>query len=87
MIALEDALRKMSSLAAEHVGIADRGRIAPGMYADLVLFDPATVTDLATPAEPHALSRGVIGVWVNGRRVFDRGRPTGARPGRVLRRT
>jgi N-acyl-D-amino-acid deacylase len=76
----------MTSLAADHVGVADRGRLAPGAYADLVLFDPATVIDRATTTDPHALSVGIERVWVNGRTVFDDGSATGLRPGRVLRR-
>ena len=83
---LEEAVRKMTSLAAGHVGIADRGRLAPGAFADLVLFDPATVFDRATTAEPHALATGIERVWVNGRTVFAGGSASGLRPGRVLRR-
>ena len=86
VLALEEAIRKMTSLAAAHVGIADRGRLVPGAYADLVLFDPAMVIDRATTEEPHALSAGIERVWVNGQTVFDQGKTTGARPGRVIRR-
>ena len=85
-MSLEEAVRRMTSLAAAHVAIRDRGRIAPGMYADLVLFDPATVSDRATPREPHVMSVGIARVWVNGAEVFVDGKVTGARPGRVLRR-
>ena len=84
---LEEAVRKMTSLAAAHVGLRDRGSIAPGMYADLVLFDPATVIDRATPREPHLTSVGVERVWVNGIVVLKNGTASGARPGRVLRRS
>lgn len=83
---LEDAVRRMSSLAAANVGIRDRGTIAPGMYADLVLFDPDTVIDRATPQDPHAVSEGIARVWVNGGVVFENGGTTGERPGRVIRR-
>ena len=83
---LGEAVRRMTSLAAEHVGLEDRGRITPGYAADLVLFDPATVGDVATPAAPHEISRGIVTVWVNGEPVWDEGRPTGLLPGRVLRR-
>jgi N-acyl-D-amino-acid deacylase len=86
VMSLEEAVRRMTSLAAEHVGIRDRGRIAPGMFADLVLFDPATVIDRATPREPHVTSVGIERVWVNGVDVLRNGTTTGARPGRVLRR-
>ena len=85
-VSLEDAIRQMTSLAAAHVGIVRRGTITQGAYADLVLFDPATVTDHATPAAPHMVSTGVEGVWVNGRAVWRAGKTTGVYPGRVLRR-
>lgn len=83
---LATAVRKMTSLSAEHAGIARRGRIAPGYYADLVLFDPQTVIDRATPAEPHLTSTGIERVWVNGVLVWNGDAPTGAHPGRVLRK-
>ena len=85
-ITLEDAIRKMTSLAAAHVGLTRRGTITPGAFADLVLFDPATVTDNATPAAPHLVSTGVEGVWVNGRAVWRSGKTTGDHPGRVISR-
>jgi len=77
----------MTSLAAAHVGITGRGLIAAGQAADLVLFDPATVADRATTADPHAVSAGIRSVWVNGELVFEDGEVTAARPGRVIRRT
>jgi N-acyl-D-amino-acid deacylase len=83
---LEEAVHRMTSLAAEHMGIKDRGRVTPGMFADLVLFDPATVIDRATPQEPHLTSMGIARVWVNGAEVFAEGKTTGAKPGRVIRR-
>jgi N-acyl-D-amino-acid deacylase len=83
---LEEAVYKMTGLAADHMGIKDRGRLVPGAYADLVLFDPATVIDRATTTDPHALAAGIERVWVNGRPVFVNGAATGQRPGRVLRR-
>ena len=85
-LSLGEAIRRMTSLSAEHVGLVGRGRLAPGYAADLVLFDPETVIDVATPAAPHELSRGIVTVWVNGETVWDDGRPTGRLPGRVLRR-
>ena len=69
------------------MGLTDRGRLVPGAFADLVLFDPATVSDRATTDEPHAVATGIERVWVNGTMVFENGKTTGARPGRVLRRT
>lgn len=83
---LEEAIWKMTSLAARHAGLRRRGMIAPGNYADLVLFDPATVLDQATTAAPHRVSVGIARVWVNGQTVWRDGRTTGARPGRVIRR-
>jgi N-acyl-D-amino-acid deacylase len=86
VVSLPEAIRKMTSLAADNVGIANRGRIAPGAFADLVLFDPATVIDNATPANPHAVSTGIAKVWVNGALAYDDGKTTGARGGAVVRR-
>jgi len=86
VLSLEEAVRKMTSLAADHVGIKDRGRLVPGAFADLVLFDPATVIDRATTSDPHALAAGFERVWVNGQPVFAGGAATGLKPGRVLRR-
>jgi N-acyl-D-amino-acid deacylase len=83
---LEEAIHRMTSLAAEHMGIRDRGRLTPGAYADLVLFDPATVADRATPREPHLTSVGIARVWVNGTEVYADGKATGAKPGKVIRR-
>lgn len=86
VLSWEEAIRKATSLAAEHAGIRDRGRIVPGAFADLVLFDPATVLDTATPERPGERARGIHAVWVNGRLVYRAGGTTGERPGRVLRR-
>ena len=86
VLTLEEAVRKMTTLAADNVGITQRGRVSVGMYADLVLFDPTTVGDRATLAEPHALSSGVRATWVNGVLVYSDGKASGAVPGKVLRR-
>ena len=86
VLPLEESVRKMTSLAADHAGIAERGRLSPGLYADLVLFDPGKVIDRATTSDPHALSTGIERVWVNGQAVFAEGKATGIRPGRVLLR-
>jgi len=83
---LETAVMKMTSLSAAHVGITRRGTIKAGNFANLVLFDPATVIDNATPAEPHLLSTGIGRIWVNGRTVFQNGKTVASRSGRVLRR-
>jgi N-acyl-D-amino-acid deacylase len=85
-LTLEEAIRKMTSLSAANVGLGDRGTIAPGQRADLVLFDPVAIVDRATTADPKAVSIGVTTVWVNGEVVYENGRTTGRRPGRVARR-
>jgi dihydroorotase/N-acyl-D-amino-acid deacylase len=84
VLSLEEAVRKMSSLPATRMGLADRGIIRPGMKADLVAFDPDTIRDQATFEQPHAYAVGVSHVVVNGAVVVDEGRLTGVRPGRVL---
>jgi len=86
LFTVEEAVRKMSSLAASNVGIEHRGRIAPGAFADLVLFDPKTVADRADFGNAQAQAAGIHTVWVNGEVVFRDGSTTGARPGRPLRR-
>lgn len=82
---LEEAVRKMTSLAASRVGIADRGILRPGMFADITIFDPATIQDRATYNEPLKYSLGVKYVFVNGRPVVFDGKITDERPGRPLR--
>jgi len=84
-LSLEEAVYKMTGLGADHMGLEGRGRLAPGMAADLVLFSPERIADRATPAEPHLRSDGVERVWVNGVVVYVEGTTTDARPGRVLR--
>lgn len=86
LLSLEQAVHKMTGLAAAHIGIVDRGVIRPDAFADLVLFDPATVADRSTIEHPQALSVGIAKVWVNGAAVFAYGRPTGVYPGMALRR-
>lgn len=83
---LEEAVRKMSSLAAANAGLAQRGIVEPGYFADLVLFDPAVVADRADFGHAQAQAVGIRTVWVNGRIVFDDGHPTGVHAGRPLRR-
>jgi len=85
VLELGEAIRRMTSLPANAFGLVDRGRIAVGAYADLVLFDPATIVDTATYDRPFAYPLGIAGVWVNGTRVMRDGMATGVRPGRVLR--
>jgi N-acyl-D-aspartate/D-glutamate deacylase len=86
VISLEEAIRKMTSLPASILGLTDRGQIKEGMWADLVIFDPATVADRATFEDPFQYPIGISTVLVNGAVVLDDGRHTNARPGKVLRR-
>jgi N-acyl-D-amino-acid deacylase len=83
---LPTAVRKMTSLPADQIGLADRGRVARGKKADLVVFDAARVRDTATFDDPHRYPEGIVHVLVNGVAVVERGAHKGARPGRVLRR-
>lgn len=85
-LSLESAVHKMTGLPARDLGLADRGRIAPGLVADLVLFDPATVLDNATVADPEAPPTGIIAVMNAGEWVVEDGKPTGKRPGKALRK-
>ncbi len=83
---LADAIHKMTGLTAAHLGLKNRGIIAPGYYADLVLFDPEQVNDQATIANPQAISTGIQTVWVNGEAVYMKQKATGKRPGRLIKR-
>lgn len=85
IIPLEEAVRKLTSLPAANLRLEGRGRLAPGYFADVVIFDPATITDHATFEEPHRLATGVRDVFVNGVQVLAEEEPTGATPGRVVR--
>ncbi|HEX8872730.1 MAG TPA: amidohydrolase family protein, partial [Candidatus Acidoferrum sp.] len=82
---LEEAVRKMTSLAASRVGLMDRGILRPGFFADIAVFDPKTIQDAATFNDPLHYSRGVRYVFVNGRPVIWEGKITEERPGRALR--
>ncbi|HXM20071.1 MAG TPA: D-aminoacylase [Terriglobales bacterium] len=84
-LTLEDAIRKFSALPAQRMRLADRGVLKAGMWADVVVFDPATVRDVATFDNPNQLSEGMEYVLVNGVPVIDQGKMTGAKPGKVLR--
>ena len=75
LLRLEDAVRKMTSLNAAKVGLLDRGLLRPGQFADVVIFDPATVIDHSTYLEPFQYSTGIIHVLVNGKLVLENGQP------------
>ena len=85
VISVEEAVRRMTSAPADRLGFVERGRIEPGMIADLVVFDPATVIDRATFDDPHQYPVGIPHVFVAGEAVVSEGDVTGARPGVVLR--
>jgi N-acyl-D-amino-acid deacylase len=85
IITLEMAIRKMTSLPANRLKLYDRGRIAPGMAADLVIFDPNTIQDTATFTKPLAFPTGISYVLVNGKIAIDHGKPTGELAGKILR--
>ncbi len=85
VITLENAIREMTSLPANQLKQWDRGRISPGMVADLIIFDPAKVTDTATFAKPLSYAEGMDFVVVNGQVVIDQGKSTGALAGKVVR--
>ena len=84
VIPLEDAIRKMTSAVADRLGLRERGLLRAGAFADIVVFDPNTITDRSTFTDPHQLSVGVRDVWVNGARVLRGGQHTGAMPGHVV---
>ena len=86
VLRLEEAVRKMTSFPAQRFQLYDRGILRPGAYADLVMFDPATVAELATYSEPHVYPRGIDLVMVNGAIVIESGEHSGALPGKVLKR-
>ena len=85
VVPLEEAIRRLTALPAENLRLRDRGRIAQGHYADIVIFDPKTIQDHATFEKPHQYSTGVRDVFVNGVQVLRNGEHTGAMPGRVVR--
>jgi dihydroorotase/N-acyl-D-amino-acid deacylase len=84
-LTLEEAIRKFSSLPAQRMRLTDRGVLKQGMWADVVVFDPETVRDVATFDDPNRLSEGMDYVLINGVAVIENGRMTGALPGKVLR--
>jgi N-acyl-D-amino-acid deacylase len=85
VISLEEAVKRLTSLPADNLGLERRGRIAAGEYADVVIFDPDAIQDHATFERPHQYASGMLHVFVNGQQVIREGEHTGARPGRVVR--
>jgi N-acyl-D-amino-acid deacylase len=85
VIPMEEAIRRLTSLPADTLRIKDRGRLAAGQFADVVVFDPKTIADRATYEKPHQYAVGMRDVWVNGARVLRDGEHTNATPGRVVR--
>lgn len=85
VIPLAEAVRRMTSLPAQTLNLRDRGRLAPGYYADITVFDPDSIQDHATYQAPHQYATGTRHVFVNGRQVLRDGQHTGAKPGRVVR--
>jgi len=86
LFALEEGVRRMTGLSARNFGLSGRGQLRAGAYADLVLFDPASVIDRATFENPKQPAGGIIAVAVNGQIVWRQGKATGNRPGQALRR-
>ena len=84
-ITLQDAIRRLTSLPASHIGVKQRGSLKSGYYADVVVFDPETIEDHATFEKPDQLATGVDDVFINGVQVLKNGRHTGAKPGRFVR--
>ena len=82
---MSEAIRKLTFVPASTLGLRERGIIDPGMFADLVLLDTATIANRAIAENPRALSAGIVKVWVNGVLAFDAGAVTGAKAGRALR--
>jgi len=85
IISLQEAIRKLSALPAENMKLERRGRLTPGYFADIVVFNPEEVKDRATFEQPHQYAEGVVHVWVNGVQVLDNGEHTGATPGRFVK--
>ncbi|NKI32328.1 N-acyl-D-amino-acid deacylase family protein [Croceivirga thetidis] len=85
VISLEEGIRKLTSLPADNLKLKKRGRLAVGNFADITIFDPATVNDNATFTEPHQYADGIVHVFVNGEQVLKNGEHTGAMPGKFVK--
>jgi N-acyl-D-aspartate/D-glutamate deacylase len=86
VLSLEEGVHRMTGMSARRFGLADRGELRAGAFADVVVFDPARIADVATYADPHHPPAGIAHVLVNGTPVVRDGAHTGARPGRALRK-
>jgi N-acyl-D-amino-acid deacylase len=84
ILTLQEAIRRLTSQPAGNLGIQKRGALAPGHFADVIVFDPARIRDHATFEKPHQYSTGMVHVFVNGVQVLKNGEHTGAMPGRVV---
>jgi N-acyl-D-amino-acid deacylase len=84
LISLEEAIRKMTSLPAQNLGINNRGMLKNGNFADIVIFDPDRIIDHATYTKPHQFPSGIDYVLVNGHVVVKKGKHTGALPGKAI---
>ncbi len=85
VITLQEAIRKLAKLPATNLKLEKRGELKAGNYADIVIFDPATINDNATFDKPHQYATGVLHVWVNGGQVLRDGEHTGEKPGRFVK--
>jgi len=85
IVPLEEAIRRLTAFPATNLKLEKRGRLAPGHFADIVVFDPARVRDRATFEQPHQYAEGMVHVWVNGEQVLREGEHTGALPGRFVK--
>jgi N-acyl-D-amino-acid deacylase len=85
LIPLQEAIRRLTALPASNLRIHKRGILKTGNFADLAIFDPGTIKDLATFEQPHQYADGMVHVFVNGVQVLENGEHTGAKPGRVIR--
>ena len=85
LISLAEAIRRLTSLPADNLKLQRRGRLAPGYFADVAVFDPATIADRSTFKQPHQYAVGMHHVFVNGVQVLKDGEHTGAKPGQVVR--
>jgi N-acyl-D-amino-acid deacylase len=85
VIPMEEAIRKLTSFPAATLRIKERGRLEPGYFADVAVFDPKTIGDRSTYEKPHQYATGVKDVWVNGGQVLKDGQHTGQKPGRIVR--